>query len=195
MNFLTFRQLLSATALATTAGIFASMTDVKAATISIQPLTPVPSGPVIPLGNQVKPIKSTDPFILPPNTPTDLTRDPSFHWTDLIISDIQQDFTVQWNLPGFNGTVTVNGSSSNADSGSLSGTAGQTVTLVGNFPNPTTATNFLSAGVTVTPSGKPIPEPSSILSLLALGTLGAASTLKRQLKSSKSSEKETTKVS
>ncbi len=40
-----------------------------------------------------------------------------------------------------------------------------------------------------------IPEPSSILSILGLGTLGAASTLKRQLKSSKSSEKETTKVS
>jgi hypothetical protein len=40
-----------------------------------------------------------------------------------------------------------------------------------------------------------VPEPSSILSILALGTLGAASTLKRQLKSSKSSEKETTKVS
>jgi hypothetical protein len=40
-----------------------------------------------------------------------------------------------------------------------------------------------------------VPEPSSILSLLALGTLGAASTLKRKLKSSKSSEKETTKVS
>ena len=40
-----------------------------------------------------------------------------------------------------------------------------------------------------------IPEPSSTLSLLALGTLGAASTLKRKLKSSKSSEKETTKVS
>jgi len=40
-----------------------------------------------------------------------------------------------------------------------------------------------------------VPEPSSILSILALGTLGAASTLKRKLKSSKSSEKETTKVS
>jgi hypothetical protein len=39
------------------------------------------------------------------------------------------------------------------------------------------------------------PEPASTLSLLALGTLGAASTLKRKLKSSKSSEKETTKVS
>jgi hypothetical protein len=38
-------------------------------------------------------------------------------------------------------------------------------------------------------------EPSTILSLLALGTLGAASTLKRKLKSSKSTEKEKTKVS
>ncbi|MFN9734283.1 MAG: PEP-CTERM sorting domain-containing protein, partial [Microcystis sp.] len=44
-------------------------------------------------------------------------------------------------------------------------------------------------------ANKIIPEPSSILSILALGTLGAASTLKRQLKSSKSTEKETTKVS
>jgi hypothetical protein len=40
----------------------------------------------------------------------------------------------------------------------------------------------------------PVPEPTSTLSLLALGTLGAASTLKRKLKSSKSTEKEKTKV-
>ena len=40
-----------------------------------------------------------------------------------------------------------------------------------------------------------VPEPTSILSLLALGTLGAASTLKRKLKNSKSTEKETKKVS
>jgi hypothetical protein len=40
-----------------------------------------------------------------------------------------------------------------------------------------------------------VPEPTSTLSLLALGTLGAASTLKRKLKPSKSTEKETTKVS
>jgi len=39
-----------------------------------------------------------------------------------------------------------------------------------------------------------VPEPSSTLSLSALGTLGAASTLKRQIKPSKSAEKETTKV-
>jgi len=39
-----------------------------------------------------------------------------------------------------------------------------------------------------------IPEPSSSWGLLALGTLGAASTLKRKLKPSKPSEKETTKI-
>ncbi|MFN7217327.1 PEP-CTERM sorting domain-containing protein [Microcystis sp.] len=50
--------------------------------------------------------------------------------------------------------------------------------------NPVAGINFIK-----------VPEPSSILSILALGTLGAASTLKRQLKSSKSSEKETAKVS
>jgi hypothetical protein len=41
---------------------------------------------------------------------------------------------------------------------------------------------------------EPIPEPSSTLSLLALGILGTSSTLRRKLKSSKSTEKETTKV-
>jgi hypothetical protein len=41
---------------------------------------------------------------------------------------------------------------------------------------------------------EPVPEPSSTLSFLALGTLGAASTLKRKLKPSKSTEKEKTKV-
>lgn len=41
----------------------------------------------------------------------------------------------------------------------------------------------------------PCPEPSSTLILLALGTLGAASTLKRELKHSKLSEKELTKAS
>ena len=46
----------------------------------------------------------------------------------------------------------------------------------------------------LSPEVETIPEPSAILSLLALGTLGAASTLKRQLKPSKSTEKETTKV-
>ncbi len=39
-----------------------------------------------------------------------------------------------------------------------------------------------------------VPEPTSTLSLLALSTLGAASTLKRKLKPSQSIENETTKV-
>ncbi|WP_287076142.1 MULTISPECIES: PEP-CTERM sorting domain-containing protein [unclassified Microcystis] len=39
-----------------------------------------------------------------------------------------------------------------------------------------------------------VPEPSTVISLLTLGTLGAASTLKRKLKPSQSTEKETTKV-
>ncbi|MFM7909429.1 MAG: PEP-CTERM sorting domain-containing protein [Microcystis sp.] len=43
-------------------------------------------------------------------------------------------------------------------------------------------------------SSASVPEPSSTLSLLALTTLGVASTLKRKLKSSKSTGKETTKV-
>jgi hypothetical protein len=41
---------------------------------------------------------------------------------------------------------------------------------------------------------QPVPEPTSTLGLLALGTLGAVSTLKRKLKPSQSTEKETTKV-
>ncbi|NCS77040.1 MAG: PEP-CTERM sorting domain-containing protein [Microcystis aeruginosa K13-07] len=53
-------------------------------------------------------------------------------------------------------------------------------------------TSVTSANFSLSPQA--VPEPTSILSLLALGTLGAASTLKRQIKSSKPSEKETTKV-
>ncbi|GBL14865.1 hypothetical protein MTo_02173 [Microcystis aeruginosa NIES-1211] len=41
---------------------------------------------------------------------------------------------------------------------------------------------------------QPVPEPTSTLGFLALGTIGAGATLKRKLKSSKPSEKETTKV-
>ena len=48
--------------------------------------------------------------------------------------------------------------------------------------------------LTVTLTGVHTPKPTSTLSLLALGTLGAASTLKRKLKSSQSTEKETTKI-
>ncbi len=40
----------------------------------------------------------------------------------------------------------------------------------------------------------PIPEPSAVLGILVIGGLGFSATLKRKLKSSKSTEKETTKV-
>ncbi|BAZ32199.1 hypothetical protein NIES4074_47010 [Cylindrospermum sp. NIES-4074] len=42
---------------------------------------------------------------------------------------------------------------------------------------------------------EPVPEPTSTLSLLALGTLGAASTLKRKLKPFKSTVRELEKIS
>jgi hypothetical protein len=53
-------------------------------------------------------------------------------------------------------------------------------------------TPVTSANFSLSPQS--IPEPTSTLSLFAFGILGAASTLKRKLKSSKSTEKETTKV-
>jgi hypothetical protein len=59
------------------------------------------------------------------------------------------------------------------------------------FSSSCTISNNNVAATFVTAS---VPDPSSILSLLALGTLGAGATLKRQLKPSKSTEKETTKV-
>jgi hypothetical protein len=54
---------------------------------------------------------------------------------------------------------------------------------------------IVAGSITISDQPINVPEPASILSILGLGTLGAASTLKRKLKSSKSSEKETTKVS
>jgi len=85
----------------------------------------------------------------------------------------------------------------------------------GNLPSSITVTTFLSStelnqandyleggslefvpgGFTVLQIPKPVPEPTSTLSFLALGTLGAGATLKRKLKSSKSSEKDNTKIS
>ncbi|WP_287659107.1 MULTISPECIES: PEP-CTERM sorting domain-containing protein [unclassified Microcystis] len=50
------------------------------------------------------------------------------------------------------------------------------------------------AGYVLKIQGRHTPEPSAILSLLAIGTLGATSTLKRKLNPSKFTEKETTKV-
>jgi len=54
---------------------------------------------------------------------------------------------------------------------------------------------FETTGLNNVVLSTPIPETSSSFSLLALGTFGGALTLKRKLKPSKSTEKETTKVS
>lgn len=71
-----------------------------------------------------------------------------------------------------------------------------------NFLYPTDAiTSFAEVEFTADNSAQSIdvrpktPEPSTLISFLALGTLGVASTLKRKLKTSKSSEKKTEKVS
>jgi hypothetical protein len=58
----------------------------------------------------------------------------------------------------------------------------------------TGVTSFNIDNINVTKQVVTVPEPTSTLGFLALGTLGAASTLKRKLKSSKSTKKETTKV-
>ena len=69
---------------------------------------------------------------------------------------------------------------------------GDNPSLVKGFGTPTIVT--LAPGQEIVVQAASVPEPSSTLSLLALGTLGAASTLKRKLKPSKSTEKEPTKV-
>jgi len=69
------------------------------------------------------------------------------------------------------------------------------ITTRGHSSNPFSANFETATHLNYTVAFTPVPEPSSILSLLALGTLGAASTLKRKLKPSQSTEKETTKVS
>jgi hypothetical protein len=54
----------------------------------------------------------------------------------------------------------------------------------------------LTVGITEAPaSHTSVPEPTSAINLLAFGTLGAASILKRKLKTSKSAEKELEKIS
>jgi hypothetical protein len=53
---------------------------------------------------------------------------------------------------------------------------------------------FVIERVTVDTTVTTVPESSSTFGLFTLGTLGVASTLKRKLKSSKSTEKETTKI-
>ncbi|MGD1805862.1 PEP-CTERM sorting domain-containing protein [Dapis sp. BLCC M126] len=58
-------------------------------------------------------------------------------------------------------------------------------------PLPLETFTFIARNLTIAH----VPEPTSALSFLALGTLGAASTLKHKLKRSKSADKELEKVS
>jgi hypothetical protein len=69
---------------------------------------------------------------------------------------------------------------------------GDNTVLSQGFSAPTIVT--LAPGEEIVIQAAPVPEPSSLFGLLAIGTLGAGSTLKRKLKPSKSTEKETTKV-
>lgn len=58
-----------------------------------------------------------------------------------------------------------------------------------------TAAEFTGTTINTAEGRVAAPEPASVLGLLALGTLGASSALKRKLKPSKPTEKETIKVS
>ncbi|GGA04019.1 PEP-CTERM sorting domain-containing protein [Okeania sp. KiyG1] len=79
--------------------------------------------------------------------------------------------------------------------GFFEGNAGGDNTGTGTIPltlnNVTTLVNFSATNVTA----QHVPEPTSALGFLAVGTLGAASTLKRRLKSSNPADKELEKVS
>jgi hypothetical protein len=85
-------------------------------------------------------------------------------------SDAASNFEIPFTLQGFEPIILAFPLDANGNEISGEGTAGF-------------ASNVLAT-----------PEPTSTLGFLALGTLGAASTLKRKLKSSQSTEKETTKV-
>ncbi|WP_293070974.1 PEP-CTERM sorting domain-containing protein [Okeania sp. SIO2B3] len=63
-------------------------------------------------------------------------------------------------------------------------------------PNTVGANSYdVDANIRVEKVSQTAPEPTSVFGLLTLGTLGAASTLKRKLKSSKSTDKELEKAS
>jgi hypothetical protein len=107
------------------------------------------------------------------------------------------------NFPGYDGGIIEGNSITLTDSTSgfflyipsviLPNTIGGMVTTTGSTQDTNTPGFIITKDVKITKI--PIPEPTSTLGLLAFGTLGAASTLKRQLKPSQSIEKETTKAS
>ncbi len=139
-------------------------------------------------------------------------------WTVQAIAPADGDYTFDWDYNGFHAFFEVTAFLNTFNPGTTLYSAGpqnccttpsagfdqsgrftfSNISAGGTFGFTMGGSNFDSSNIlqgTLTLNQVTVPEPSSILSLLALGTLGAASTLKRQLKSSKSSEKETTKVS
>jgi hypothetical protein len=114
---------------------------------------------------------------------------------------VSYTFNTPFNILSFNSTITNNpaywGYGQLTQSGNtLIGTEGTgAIHFIGTYSsiefsvdNPETWHGFTVGKL------EQVPEPTSTFSLLALGTIGAASTLKRKLKPSKSTEKETTKV-
>jgi hypothetical protein len=66
--------------------------------------------------------------------------------------------------------------------------------MIGSFVASSNNILFGNGNINNTNTVVSMPEPASTLGLFALSTLGAASTIKRKLKPSQSTEKETTKV-
>jgi len=100
------------------------------------------------------------------------------------------------NADGSNQAFLVFVDSSTGLTGPLYGIASQSIS--GEVGASTLVSVFASVSFPVTfgtaQTAQQVPEPASLFGLGVLGTLGAASTLKRKLKPSKSAEKETTKV-
>jgi hypothetical protein len=121
-----------------------------------------------------------------PNLLIDDTYDSIFGYNVWGLLDITLDDTLSPFLKDYSNDLTINP----LDLPELFGTTSIPITaLIANNESFETTIEGLSFS-----SSPSIPEPSSTINLLALGTLGAASTLKRKLKPSKSAEKETTKV-
>ena len=122
---------------------------------------------------------------------------------DVLVSDLQFSITpnepeqlLPFTLPGFTPSLP-----------DFTLLAGQSITFSEDVFAGSQPSDFLLAQMKVSSINDPtdftfimheaqicVPEPSFTISFLALGTLGAASTLKRKLKPSQSTEKETTKV-
>ena len=121
-----------------------------------------------------------------------------FDWgVDGFLPTLNQDENGHFNilgmyfLPSFDVSPSLIGTAPKTFVSSVIGSLEDVVT------NGTNASSYLQCSIpsedggpdVISYCGETVPEPTSILSLLALGTFGTASTLKRKLKSSKSTEK------